>query len=544
LYDRDQSSEGIGNWSLMASGSWNGPSGLGASPAWPDAWSRIQMGFATATATTTDGTGLTVPQALDNPSPDPTIRKLRSPGLHDSREYFLLENRQQVAGAYDQYLPGAGLLIWHVDEAMWTPSLQNDYECTSDPHSLCNDSYHYLVALEQADGLHQLESLVSRGDAGDPFPGTAGKTSWTAATHPENSSWYAAGNTGINVTNIGSSSSVMTFDLAIDPTLTIADAPPITEGPGVFATFVVTLSAKSLETVTVDYATTGVTATAGVDFTAVSGTLTFNPGDLGKTIFVPILNDALPERVETFHVTLSNPVEANLAVSVATATITDDDQPHISVSIADASVVEGDAGITPLHFTVTAAMPVPIPMDVNFTTVPGTATAVADFAPLTGAVTIPEGQTTTTISIGVRGDRLVEKDESFSVNLLPSWGFVLGDAHAVGRIINDDVVGISIGNVIVREGRTATFMVRLGAVMARPVTVRFATVNGTAVAPKDYGAVRGLLTFAPGVTSQVIRVPTRADGLAEGSETFTVVLSSPQGAPLVGTGIGQATIQD
>ena len=47
LYDTDYSSAGIGNWSLMATGSWNGPGNMGSSPAWPDAWSRIQMGFVT-----------------------------------------------------------------------------------------------------------------------------------------------------------------------------------------------------------------------------------------------------------------------------------------------------------------------------------------------------------------------------------------------------------------------------------------------------------------------------------------------------------------
>jgi immune inhibitor A len=196
VYDRDYSSEGVGRWSLMAGGSWNGPNSGGwgsdgSSPAWPDAWCRTQMGFVPATSIVGNVTGRSIPRAYGNPPSAQTVLKLRSAVL-GAQEYFLLENRQQVVNSYDEYLPGNGLLVWHVDEAMNTYSLQNDYECTLVPHCQCSDSQHFLLALEQADGLRDLEFGNDSGDTGDPFPGNATNRTWTMLTNPESSSWYGS----------------------------------------------------------------------------------------------------------------------------------------------------------------------------------------------------------------------------------------------------------------------------------------------------------------------------------------------------------------
>lgn len=220
LYDRtpsgSASSYGIGNWSLMAAGSWNGPNSGGwgtdgSSPAWPDAWSRVMMGFVAPTNISSNVTGKSIPQTYSNPSPAQTVLKMRS-AVMGSQEYFLLENRQQVSGSYDEYMPGNGLFIWHVDEAMNVYTKQNDYECDLEPHYLCNDNYHYLVALEQADDQRHLERKQNRGDANDPFPAAGTNRNWTMTTHPENSSWYTSVNTCIGVTNISNSGATMTAD--------------------------------------------------------------------------------------------------------------------------------------------------------------------------------------------------------------------------------------------------------------------------------------------------------------------------------------------
>ncbi|MEW6659882.1 MAG: M6 family metalloprotease domain-containing protein [Thermodesulfobacteriota bacterium] len=208
LYDTTYSSAGLGDWTLMAGGSWNGPSGLGAGPAWPDAWCRVQMGFVTPTEITGQVPGKSIPQAYNSPAPAQTVLKLRTPVLR-AQEYFLVENRQKTVNTYDYYLPGGGLLIYHVDEAV----VSNDHPCTVFPPCSCSAGNHYLVALMQANGLLELEKNWDQGNAGHPFPGSSNNRNWSMATNPRSGSWYTCNDTSISVTNISNSGAAMTADI-------------------------------------------------------------------------------------------------------------------------------------------------------------------------------------------------------------------------------------------------------------------------------------------------------------------------------------------
>lgn len=191
LYDTDNSSYGIGYWSLMASGSWNG--GLGSSPAHMDAWSKIQVGWVTPTNVTSNATNV----AINDVESNQTIFRLWTSGAMGS-EYFLIENRQQIG--YDAALPGSGLLIWHIDEAV----SHNMYEWYPGHTSFGN----YKVALEQADNLFQLEKKQSLGNSGDPFPGSTNNSSFGPVTSP-NSDSYASSNSFVSISNISASAATM-----------------------------------------------------------------------------------------------------------------------------------------------------------------------------------------------------------------------------------------------------------------------------------------------------------------------------------------------
>src|SRR6185295_18155137 len=100
---------------------------------------------------------------------------------------------------------------------------------------------------------------------------------------------------------------------------------------------------------------------------------------------------------------------------------------------------------------------------------------------------------------------------------------------------NDDAVpGLSINDATFDEGNTgttaATLTVKLSGPSAQTVTVKWATADGTAVAPSDYAAGSGTLTFDPGVTSQTITVLISGDTVNEADENFFVDLSTPSGA--------------
>ena len=104
------------------------------------------------------------------------------------------------------------------------------------------------------------------------------------------------------------------------PAISVGDA-TVQEAEGATLEFSVTLSHPSSRTVTVSYATTDGTATAGSDYMASSGSLTFNAGDTSQTVEVTVLTDSDEEDEETLTVTLSNANQATLADATGTGTI-------------------------------------------------------------------------------------------------------------------------------------------------------------------------------------------------------------------------------
>ena len=115
------------------------------------------------------------------------------------------------------------------------------------------------------------------------------------------------------------------LNLAQNRTLSVSDA-SATEGTDATIDFEVTLNAANdCETVTVEYATSDGTATAGADYTAASGTLTFGPGETTKTVEVAVVDDDEDDSGETFTLTLSSASGATIADAQATGTINNDE---------------------------------------------------------------------------------------------------------------------------------------------------------------------------------------------------------------------------
>ena len=318
-------------------------------------------------------------------------------------------------------------------------------------------------------------------------------------------------------------------------TLSISDV-TVTEGHSgtVDAVFTVSLSTASSQTVTVDYATAGGTAAAGTDFTAASGTLTFAPGETSRTIAVTVLSDVIDELDESFAIDLSGAVNAGLADAQAIGTILDDEQSLISIS--EATVTEGDSGTASAVFTVTLSTPSSQAVTVNYTTADGTAAAGSDYTAASGTLTFAPGETSQTITVAVLGDVVDELDESFAVELSGPVNAGLADAAGVGTILEDDAALLTIGDVSLTEGDSgavnAVFTVSLSMTSDQTVTVNYATADGTAAAGSDYTAASGMLTFAPGETSQTITVAVLGDTLDELDETFSVHLSDAVNAGL------------
>ena len=188
LYDTDYSSEGIGDWCLMAGGSWNNS---GLTPAHPSAWCKCNQGWTSVVVPTSNQTQVSIPDVKTGLK----VFKLWKNGT-PSKEYFLVENRQKTK--FDKYLPGSGLLVWHIDDNL----------------SENSDEAHYKVALLQADGLKQLESATNQGDAADVFPGSANKKSITKSTTPNTLS-YGGVDTFVSLKRISASAATMSADIAV-----------------------------------------------------------------------------------------------------------------------------------------------------------------------------------------------------------------------------------------------------------------------------------------------------------------------------------------
>ncbi len=337
------------------------------------------------------------------------------------------------------------------------------------------------------------------------------------------------------------------------PAISINDA-TVTEGNSgtTNATFTVTLSAPSASTVTVQYNTANGTATAGSDYQAATGTLTFAPNDTSETITVVVNGDTVFESNETFAVNLSNPTNATIADSQGLGTITNDDaQPPPTISINDVTVTEGNSGTTNATFTVTLSAASASTVTVNFATADNTATAGSDYQAASGTLTFTAGQTTKTITVAVNGDTVVEADETFAVNLSNPTNATISDAQGVGTITNDDQPppgpqpSLSINDVAVKEGDSGTtnaiFTITLSSVSSSSVTVFYVTSDHTATAGSDYVSNSGSVTFAPGQTSKTVTITVNGDTAIEATESFFVGLHQQTNATIA-DGQGTGTI--
>jgi len=186
------------------------------------------------------------------------------------------------------------------------------------------------------------------------------------------------------------------------------------------ATVSFTRSGETSSTVSVNYATADGTAIAGLDYTARSGTIVFNPGETTKSVTIPIVNDNIFEGYENFTVNLSNAVGTNVSIispGSSPVWISDSDQrPTVNVTNVSTSVMEPNlGGSTFANVQVQLTNPSVETVTVNFNTSNATATAGADFVAANGVVTFAPLETAKTIQVRILPDTVIEPSETFTV---------------------------------------------------------------------------------------------------------------------------------
>ncbi len=150
LYDYSNTTLGLGWWSIMAGGSWNGD--YGTRPAHFDAWSKCFLGFTNPVPIHSQA-GLSLARVEDN-----AVVKLMRDGASNG-EYFLVENRAKTGFDNDSAIY-PGILIYHVD----SQSENNDLSTWAHP----------VVKIEEADGDNSLGGKTAYSEAGDVWTSTSG----------------------------------------------------------------------------------------------------------------------------------------------------------------------------------------------------------------------------------------------------------------------------------------------------------------------------------------------------------------------------------
>ena len=323
------------------------------------------------------------------------------------------------------------------------------------------------------------------------------------------------------------------------PTVSIDDASVVEGDTGTSSmTFTVSLSTVSGRSVSIDYASADVSATAGEDYSSVAGAVTFAPGDTTEQVTVQVSGDVLDEFDETFTIELSDPAGAVILDGSALGTIVDDDDPLPSISISDATVTEGTGGNSTVEVTVTLSAPASGTESFKFATADGSATAGEDYLASSFALPFFAGQTTRILVLNIVGDALDEPDETFRVDLFDPVNATIADDSATVTIVDDDdpLPSISISDATVTEGTGGNSTVEVTVTLSAPASgtesFKFATADGSATAGEDYLASSFTLPFFAGQTTRILVLNIVGDALDEPDETFRVDLFDPVNATI------------
>ena len=227
--------------------------------------------------------------------------------------------------------------------------------------------------------------------------------------------------------------------------------------------------------------------------------------------------------------------QTSLASGRATVLLADDDEASTRVSLS-LSVTELAEAAAATEVTVTARLsgaPREEATELALS-VAGVTAEAADFAAVPDFIlTFPAGATSAegTFTLAPVADALDEADETLAVRGVAAG--LAAPPATIAILDDDDPPALAVAGAAAAEGAgELAFTATLDAPSGREVTVSFATADGTALAPADYLAARGTLTFAPGVTERTLAVTLVDDDLHEESEDLTVTLSDPAHATL------------
>ena len=345
----------------------------------------------------------------------------------------------------------------------------------------------------------------------------------------------------VTLTGIASADAHVSLGATVSDTVTITDNDaavvtinangPNAAEPGNNGQFTVAISNPSDTDTVISYSVSG-DATAGSDYTVLTGTVTILANATTATIDVSVLDDNLLEDNETITVTLtgitSGDADISLGATVSdTVTIADNDAAVVTINANDNTAAEpGNHG----QFTVTLSNPSDTDTVISYS-ISGDATPGSDYTTLTGSVTILANATTATIDVRVIDENLLEDNETVTVTLT---AITSGDADiSLGATVSDTVTITDNDTAVVtinanddnaaEPGNNGQFTVTISNPSDTDTVISY-VVSGDATPGTDYSTLTGTITILAHATTATIDVSVLDESLLEDNETVTVTL--------------------
>lgn len=295
---------------------------------------------------------------------------------------------------------------------------------------------------------------------------------------------------------------------------------------------------------TVNYATTNGTALAGINYSNTSGTLTFGLGQSLAAISVPLINQSNVTD-ETFGINLSNPTNGYLVAP--SNTVVDIQGAAAGMSFTTNLVTVGkNAGFLPVTVICSNPRVEPVvsntnivPLQVNFTTMDGTAKAGINYGAVSGVLTFENGTATNIINVPIFNNPPFG-NLSFSVlltnvtapgfltNGVAPGGLTLYSTQEVLEVESSSGVSFAQANYSdYKNAGTAVITVQRTGYTNSTVAVNYLATNGTAITGQNFYATNGTLIFSNGVTSQSFNVELIANTLIQPNLNVLLQLSNP-----------------
>ncbi|HEY3833946.1 MAG TPA: Calx-beta domain-containing protein [Acidimicrobiia bacterium] len=338
------------------------------------------------------------------------------------------------------------------------------------------------------------------------------------------------------------------------PTVHLIQGAPIVypHGGTVNADFQIYLDSAPTASVTVDWATTDGTAVGGNnpsvdDYQSGSGTVTFPAGQQSEIVSIPVYGHANVGADKTFTMTLSDPQGAQLGSDNSVAQAIH----NAAVLFINGTTVTGPVkGKVKANVIVNLDAPTTLPVTFSYATSDDSAVAGTDYTAASGTTTLKPGKTQFTIPVSVLANVTATGNRDFTTSITNiATANVTAPNPTTNVTITDTDPSVSVSDVVVKRPSTGTakaiFAVSLSGAPTGPITMHYATVDGSALTGTDYKAKSGTITFSPtGPTTRTIPITVLVNPAASGSATFSLQLTQvvPGWAPVTkNTGLATLT---